>query len=128
MYDGSIIIESKVSYYFQAWNEEHRSFYSYDNTVSNEPEETINSLVLYRNYPNPFNPSTSIRYSLSKASNVSLKIYSSTGQEVATLVEAYQSKGDKTVEWNASHLASGIYYVQLRTNGLLKTIKMTLLK
>lgn len=97
--------------------------------VSNDDESIeITEFDLEQNYPNPFNPSTSIRYSLSKASNVSLKIYSSTGQEVTTLVEAYQSKGAKTVEWNASHMASGIYYVQLRTNGLLKTIKMTLLK
>ncbi|MEQ9091227.1 MAG: endonuclease [Balneola sp.] len=97
--------------------------------VSNDDEKLeITEFDLEQNYPNPFNPSTSIRYSLSKPSNVSLKIYSSTGQEVATLVQSYQSKGAKTVEWNASHMASGIYYVQLRTKGLLKTIKMTLVK
>lgn len=97
--------------------------------VSNEDENIeITEFNLEQNYPNPFNPSTNIRYSLSKASNVSLKIYSSTGQEVAKLVEGYQNKGAKTVEWNASHLASGIYYVQLRADGFLKTIKMTLLK
>ena len=100
------------------------------NTIVSSEDETIEitEFNLEQNYPNPFNPSTSIRYSLSTASNVSIKIYSSTGQEVATLVEAYQSKGTQTVEWNASHLASGIYYAQLRSNGLLKTIKMTLLK
>jgi endonuclease I len=98
-------------------------------TVSNEDERIeITEFELEQNYPNPFNPSTIIRYSLNESSNVSLKIYSSTGQEVATLVQTYQSKGAKSVEWNASRMASGVYYAQLRSNGLLQTIKMTLLK
>ncbi len=98
-------------------------------TVSNEDESgVLNEFKLEQNYPNPFNPSTNIRYSLGEATYVSLKIYSSTGQEIATLVEAHQSKGAKVVEWDASHIASGIYYAQLRTSGILQTIKMTLLK
>jgi len=98
-------------------------------SVSTENEYLeIADFKLNQNYPNPFNPSTIIEYSLKESSNVSLKIYSSTGQEVATLVNRLESKGSKSIEWNASHLASGVYYAQLRVNGLLKTIKMTLLK
>lgn len=98
-------------------------------TVSNEDDNIeYTEFELSQNYPNPFNPSTQIRYTLKESSQVSLKIFSSTGQEVATLVNTYQSRGSKTISWNAANLASGIYYAQLRGNGFLKTIKMTLLK
>jgi hypothetical protein len=84
--------------------------------------------ALKQNYPNPFNPSTTIQYSLPKAQMVTLKIYNVLGQEVATLVNARQSAGYYTVNFNAELLASGIYFCVLRTDNFSSTQKMMLLK
>jgi hypothetical protein len=64
---------------------------------------------LNQNYPDPFNPSTTIGYQLPQAAHVTLKIYTLLGQEVATLVDGVQDPGFKSVEWNGEHIASGVY-------------------
>jgi hypothetical protein len=69
-------------------------------------------------YPNPFNPSTTISYSLPVESNVSIRVYTVMGQEVAVLVNETQKAGTKQVEWNASALASGAYYYRLEASGI----------
>jgi hypothetical protein len=68
---------------------------------------------LFQNYPNPFNPSTKIRYSLPLASNVTIKIYNSIGENIITLVENYLPAGNYEVDWNAVQYASGIYFYSL---------------
>lgn len=91
---------------------------------------------LYNNYPNPFNPSTTIKYDLPKQSFVSLKIYSIVGEEVATIISEEQNAGRYQVQWNASQIASGVYFYQLRVGdpssgsgqGFVETKKMMLLK
>lgn len=72
---------------------------------------------LYQNFPNPFNPSTTISYQLSGQSKVSLKIYNTLGEEVARLVENVQEPGYYDIRWNASSFASGIYIYQLYAKG-----------
>lgn len=72
------------------------------------------SYALSQSYPNPFNPTTTIRYQLPVESRVSLKIYNLLGQVVDVLAAGIQSGGFKSVEWNASHLASGVYFYQLQ--------------
>ncbi|MCW9066058.1 MAG: T9SS type A sorting domain-containing protein, partial [Ignavibacteriaceae bacterium] len=76
-------------------------------------DEIIYNYVLKQNYPNPFNPSTKIRYSLPLASNVTIRIYNSIGENIITLVDNYQPAGNHTVDWNAAHYASGIYFYSL---------------
>jgi hypothetical protein len=83
---------------------------------------------LFQNYPNPFNPSTNISYHLSEAGNVTLKIYDILGNEITTIVNGYKSAGEHTVSFDASKLASGIYFYQLKSNGFVSTKKMMLLK
>lgn len=83
---------------------------------------------LEQNYPNPFNPSTTIRYSLPEASEVSLKIYNVLGMEVATLVNQQQTSGQYEASFDASRLASGIYFYTLETSGVSISKKMMLLK
>ena len=83
---------------------------------------------LMDNYPNPFNPSTVIKYQLSANSNVTLKVYDITGKEVALLVNQMQNAGTYSVTFNASDLSSGTYYYKLNANGFEYVKKMTFIK
>ena len=83
---------------------------------------------LYQNYPNPFNPSTLIKYALPKSSNVSLVIYNLMGQEVIRWNEQGQTAGYHQVVWNASNVASGLYFYRLQAGDFVQTRKMVLLK
>ncbi len=86
------------------------------------------SFELSQNYPNPFNPTTSIRYSIPKASVVSLKVFDILGREVMTVVNQYQEEGSYTVSLDATKLSSGMYVYRLESNSFALTKKMMLLK
>jgi len=73
--------------------------------------------ILDQNFPNPFNPSTTIRYHVKKAERVKLKIYNGLGQEVATLVDEFKSPGTYSLNWDAANFASGNYYYRLEVGG-----------
>jgi hypothetical protein len=79
-------------------------------------------------YPNPFNPTTVIRYTMPEAGQVSLKVYNILSQEVANLVESNQSAGVHQVNFNASHLPTGIYIARLQTGAKVMTAKLQLVK
>ncbi|MBU1798202.1 MAG: T9SS type A sorting domain-containing protein [Bacteroidetes bacterium] len=85
-------------------------------------------LSLFQNYPNPFNPSTEIRYSLSEASKVTIKIYNSIGQEIATLVNKFQDSGQYSVIFNAGNQPSGIFLYSINADEYVLVKKMLLLK
>lgn len=89
--------------------------------------ETINRLAI-DNYPNPFNPSTTIRFALPENSFVTLKVYDVLGKEVATLVNEERSAGYHGVQFNASQLASGIYFYQIQAGTYRAVKKMILMK
>lgn len=86
------------------------------------------SYRLYDNYPNPFNPSTSIKYSLAEANFTTLKIFDALGNEVAVLVDELKSAGTYQVEFNAATLSSGIYYYTIQAGSFNETKKMILMK
>jgi hypothetical protein len=88
------------------------------------PEE----FALWPNYPNPFNPSTTIRYSLPEAGHVSLYIYDITGRLVEQLVNQHIPAGYHTVTWDASSYSSGVYIARLKAGSSIKTQKMVLMK
>ena len=83
---------------------------------------------LYNNYPNPFNPSTTIRYELKQEGSVSLKIYDVLGREVAALVNERQSAGPHAVVFDATRFATGAYFYTLHAGAFVKTEKMMVLK
>jgi hypothetical protein len=80
------------------------------------------------NYPNPFNPSTTIKFSLKQKTDVELEIFNSLGESIKKLVDEEKAAGIHEVTFNAENLASGVYFFQLRTAGLVQTNKMVLLR
>jgi len=87
-----------------------------------------NEYALAQNFPNPFNPSTQISYSVKEAGLVTLKVYSLDGREVGTLVNNSQDTGVYTVDFDGSNLASGVYVYTLNVNGFSASHKMVLMK
>ena len=83
---------------------------------------------LGQNFPNPFNPSTSIEYVLPKGSFVSLKIYNVMGEVVATLVSGVMSTGIHKAEWRGDGFSSGVYFYRLDTGDFIRTKKLILLR
>ncbi len=100
-------------------------------TAVNDRKVDLSSFNLYQNYPNPFNPSTVISYSIASAGQVHLKIYNSLGQQVAELVNEYQSAGAHSIVFNSTSLhgfSSGVYFYRLEAGKVSKTRKMLLIK
>jgi len=89
---------------------------------------TPSSFALEQNYPNPFNPSTKINFTLGKPANVKLVVYNILGQKVATLIDTRMDVGPHTYEFNASKLASGVYFYKLEAGDFRSVKKMLLLK
>lgn len=99
-------------------------------TVSDIKELDVipSEYTLSQNYPNPFNPTTVINFSIPKAGNVTLKVYNTLGQEVATLVNEYKSASTYQVNFNASDLSSGVYVYRLNVDGYSFSKKMMIVK
>jgi|GEM_PF-6409355 hypothetical protein len=78
--------------------------------------------------PNPFNPATTLSYSLANPGHVSLHVYNSTGQKVATLVDTYMSAGEHSVKFDGRGMSSGMYFYRFEAGEIEKTGRMTLIK
>ena len=88
---------------------------------------------LHQNFPNPFNPSTTIRYSIVEPGNVSIKIYDVLGREVKTLVNEVRTVGTYSSTWNGynnfgNKVSSGIYFYRMESGSFIEAKKMILLK
>ena len=99
-------------------------------TITNIGDDPSNpaSFKLFDNYPNPFNPSTTIKYSISEASFTTLIVYDALGNEVSSLVNGTKSAGTFEVIFDATKLSSGIYYYTLQSGSITETKKMILTK
>lgn len=89
---------------------------------------TVSEYALNQNFPNPFNPTTSISFDVKETGFVTLKVYNMVGQEVATLVHSSMAQGRHSVNFDASSLPSGLYLYRMDTNGYSATKKMLLMK
>jgi hypothetical protein len=85
-------------------------------------------LVLEQNFPNPFNPTTNIKFGVQTSGDVSLKVLDVLGREVATLVNSHFPPGFYTVPWNAGNAASGVYFYRLQTERGTRVRRMLLLR
>jgi tetratricopeptide (TPR) repeat protein len=99
-----------------------------DVKVQKSEEVRIEKEFSLNNYPNPFNPVTTIKYKIPEDGLVTLKIFDILGREIKTLVSEYKSGGEYSVDFNASGLVSGVYISQLRMNDFVQSKKMILLK
>ncbi|MBD3331217.1 DUF4397 domain-containing protein [candidate division GN15 bacterium] len=97
---------------------------------ANEGSQSLvpNTFALDQNYPNPFNPSTTISFTLPERSNVTLDVYNMLGQKVETLVNGPKQAGRHEVDFDASSLASGVYFYRIESTAGSETKKMMLLK
>ena len=97
--------------------------------VSDRPNATIpNSYSLAQNFPNPFNPQTTISFGLPRRTHVQLVIINSVGQEIERLVDGEQPAGQHTVSWSANGHASGTYFYRLRAGSFEETRRMALVR
>jgi len=96
--------------------------------VEEELIEVPTEYLLSQNYPNPFNSSSVIKYSVSKSSHVSLKIFNTLGEEIEALVNEEKPVGTYELNWNAANLPSGVYFYRLQAGDFVQTRKMILLK
>jgi endoglucanase len=97
--------------------------------TGNEKDEDIpRQFELFNNYPNPFNPSTRIKYYLPVSTEVKLNVYDIIGSKVATLVNGFKKAGSYEINFDASHLASGVYVYSIIAYPYRSTKKMLLLK
>jgi plastocyanin len=94
----------------------------------NDDELLAKEFELEQNFPNPFNPSTIISYSVPTASFIILKVYDILGNEIAVLVNEEKQAGNYQINFDASKLTGGVYFYQLRTNSFVDTKKMILMK
>ncbi|MCC6254615.1 MAG: T9SS type A sorting domain-containing protein [Ignavibacteriaceae bacterium] len=101
--------------------------YSYSSIISADISTPV-EFNLNQNYPNPFNPSTTVTFTIPKASNVKLNIYNQIGQQVGELVNKNLEAGSYNYSWNAANQSSGIYFYELQTNEFKSVRKMTLMK
>ncbi|MGB5893743.1 MAG: T9SS type A sorting domain-containing protein, partial [Ignavibacteriaceae bacterium] len=88
----------------------------------------VTEFTLMHNYPNPFNPSTIIKYDIRERTNVELKVFDILGREVISLVNEEQPVGSYEVEFNAANLSSGVYFYKLQAGSFVETKKMLFMK
>jgi|WetSurMetagenome_2_1015567.scaffolds.fasta_scaffold51779_2 photosystem II stability/assembly factor-like uncharacterized protein len=91
-------------------------------------QKPVSIFMLEQNFPNPFNPSTKIKYSIPQSSNVELKVFDILSNEIETLINEEKSVGTYEINWNAEGLPSGVYFYQIKAGDYIKTKKMVLLK
>ncbi len=98
-------------------------------TLAEEPQQNLpQSPVLLGSYPNPFNATAIISFSLPEPQQVTLKVYNLLGREVETLLDDYRPAGVQHITFDASGLASGIYFYRLQAGESVESRRMVLLK
>ena len=140
---GLNLTESALSWYVDAYYEEEYSYSFASDTGSfylmrgyldiHDNKYTPKEFILFPNYPNPFNPITTLRYELPEDSFVDVTVYDMLGNVVSNLVNANQSSGYKSIQWDATNnqgepVSAGVYLYKIQAGDFIDTKKMILLK
>ena len=110
------------------WNSRKHTYTYEDITEVEQLTEGIKVYRLSNNYPNPFNPTTIISYSIPKQSTVTIKVFDVLGRDVSVLVNEEKPVGNYEVEFDASNLTSGVYFYRIQAGDFIDVKKMVLLK
>ncbi len=123
-----------IEWLYEYWDSQYwvnymmRTF-SYITITGIEPLlDEVNTYNISNNYPDPFNPSTTIEFNLPKATNVRIEIFNIAGQKISTLLNKKMPAGSHQVEFNAQNLSSGIYYYRIEAGEFQDVKKMVLIK
>lgn len=89
--------------------------------------------ALFNNYPNPFNPSTNIKFSIPERSRVKIRVFNSLGEEIITLLNNTLERGEHSIVWNGKDknnktVPSSVYFITMEAKNFRKTIKSVLIK
>ena len=125
------LVSSHLDFAVSNWDANVGNYLYLNNGVSNaegEEKPILHDFALAQNFPNPFNPRTTIGYQLPARAYVSLRVFTVLGQEIARLVEGVQEAGSKSVDFNASDLPSGVYLYRLEAGESVAVKKLVLLK
>jgi hypothetical protein len=125
IYKDKILTDGKYSYRLKQID--YLGHYEYSDIIEMELR-IFNTFLLEQNFPNPFNPATTIGYGIKEKSAVKITVLNSIGEEVALLVNEEKESGYHTVEFDAANLPSGVYFYQLRAGEFISMKKMILLK
>jgi len=123
--NGEIVFEMSMvrgMYTYRAFRD------TWSSTGIQNQNSATNSFSLYQNFPNPFNPSTTIKYDIVKKGEVKLEVYNSLGELMQTIDMGMKSTGSYEYNFNATFLTSGVYFYKLNSNGFAETRKMLLIK
>lgn len=113
---------------YEGRTEELAKGYDHVYLKKTETPEEPDSYKVSSNYPNPFNPTTTIKYQVPEQTDVLVEVYNILGQTTKTLVDEQKLPGEYTIQFDGSQLASGIYFLRIKAGTFVDTQKMTLIK
>ncbi len=119
-------VRSSVEGEWQTWSRTWT--FTTQGASSTEDDYFPTDFVLHGNYPNPFNPTTIIEYSLPESARVRLEVYNIMGQRIAVVVDEVQSSGRHSAMFDAGNLSSGVYIYRIQAGEFVQSRKMTLIK
>ncbi len=126
-YNFTDIVEKPGIYFYRLKQIDFNGTVTYSDEIDITVEEP-NSFLLMQNFPNPFNPSTTIRFTTPVQTKVEVSVFNSLGEKVAQIINAELSEGYHEFNFNASNLSSGIYFYRIKTEQFSDTKKMMLIK
>ena len=110
------------------WFVAHDSIKGVITSVVNVEEDAPTAFAVAQNSPNPFNPATTISFSIAEAGNVAIDVFNVAGQKVDTIADEFMGAGNHTVSWDGSGFSAGVYFYTVKSGDFSRTMKMTLLK
>ncbi|MCU0406570.1 MAG: T9SS type A sorting domain-containing protein [Ignavibacteriaceae bacterium] len=120
-------IDEDGKYYYRLKQIDYLGHYEYSDIIEIELR-VFNSYLLEQNFPNPFNPTTTIGYGVKEKSSVKITVLNAIGEEIALLVNEEKESGYHTVEFNAANFPSGVYFYQLKAGDFVEVKKMILMR